>query len=266
MASKTLTSHDLNVLEKIKDPESAPSVPLLIDSSLPRDPHVTDPTAYEKIAAAEGEIIKEFQALEARIGSCAPSDEDAWAQVLADYDACISNLAALTTAYPTYASAHNNYAQALRRKYGESVLLRTPRPLPSLAKPPSCSNDATISTAASTILSSLNTAIALLTPPTPFAAISAQAAKTLSQAHTQRGALYHSTAKQMLADREACLRIDGHWTAVDLEEMASRDFVMGGRYGNEIARALAVATNPTAKLCGSIVREAMRKEFGEMAA
>ena len=52
---------------------------------------------------------------------------------------------------------------------------------------------------------------------------------------------------------------------IDLEEMASRDFVMGGRYGNEIARGLAVATNPTAKLCGSIVREAMRKEFGELA-
>jgi hypothetical protein len=37
--------------------------------------------------------------------------------------------------------------------------------------------------------------------------------------------------------------------------------MMGGRYGNEIAKALAVSTNPTAKLCGEMVREAMRKEY-----
>ena len=49
---------------------------------------------------------------------------------------------------------------------------------------------------------------------------------------------------------------------VEFEEHASRDFVMGGRYGNEIARALAVSANPTAKLCGEMVREAMRKEYG----
>lgn len=65
----------------------------------------------------------------------------------------------------------------------------------------------------------------------------------------------------MNANSEARLRIDEDWTVEDLEELASRDFMMGGRYGNEIARGLAVATNPTAKLCGSIVREAMRKEF-----
>jgi hypothetical protein len=38
--------------------------------------------------------------------------------------------------------------------------------------------------------------------------------------------------------------------------------MLGGRYGNEIARALAVSANPTAKLCGEMVREALRKEFG----
>jgi len=35
---------------------------------------------------------------------------------------------------------------------------------------------------------------------------------------------------------------------------------MGGRYGNEMARAMSVATNPYAKLCGGIVKEAMRAE------
>ena len=45
------------------------------------------------------------------------------------------------------------------------------------------------------------------------------------------------------------------------EENASRDFMVGGRYGNEVAKALAVAANPTAKLCGEMVREAMKKEY-----
>jgi hypothetical protein len=35
--------------------------------------------------------------------------------------------------------------------------------------------------------------------------------------------------------------------------------MMGGRYGNEVAKALAVSMNPTAKLCGEIVKDAMRR-------
>jgi hypothetical protein len=52
------------------------------------------------------------------------------------------------------------------------------------------------------------------------------------------------------------------WTRFEFEEAASRDFAMGGRYGNEVAKGLAVSTNPTAKLCGRIVREAIKKEYG----
>ncbi len=51
------------------------------------------------------------------------------------------------------------------------------------------------------------------------------------------------------------------WKVTEWEENASRDFMVGGRYGNEIAKALAVAANPTAKLCGEMVREAMKKEY-----
>ena len=47
----------------------------------------------------------------------------------------------------------------------------------------------------------------------------------------------------------------------ELEEKSSRDFFLGGRYGNEVSKAMAVHTNPYAKMCGSIVKEAMRKEF-----
>lgn len=49
----------------------------------------------------------------------------------------------------------------------------------------------------------------------------------------------------------------------DLEEAASRELGLGGRYGNETARQLAIKTNPYAKLCGSIVREALTKEIAD---
>jgi hypothetical protein len=35
---------------------------------------------------------------------------------------------------------------------------------------------------------------------------------------------------------------------------------MGGRYGNELAREMAVRTNPYAKLCGGIVKGALMEE------
>lgn len=48
-----------------------------------------------------------------------------------------------------------------------------------------------------------------------------------------------------------------------LEEMASQDFFEAGRYGNEVAKQLSVGTNPYAKMCGAIVREALKKEIEE---
>lgn len=126
-------------------------------------------------------------------------------------------------------------------------------------------SDETLSSVARVILDDLTTSISLLTPTNPFSPISPTAAKTLSQSYTQRGAIYHLTAKSLAVDG-AELRVEEgrrekSWTVVDFEENASVDFMLGGRYGNEIAKALAVSTNPTAKLCGDMVKEAMRKEY-----
>lgn len=49
--------------------------------------------------------------------------------------------------------------------------------------------------------------------------------------------------------------------SAQLEELASRDFALGGRYGNKVARGLSVRTNPYAKACGAIVREALKGEM-----
>lgn len=125
-------------------------------------------------------------------------------------------------------------------------------------------NEDEVSKAALTILSDLDEAISLLTPKNSFAPISPVTGKTLSQAHTQRAAMYYMTSKLIQSD--VTISLDGRkeekWTKLDFESAASRDFALGGRYGNEIAKGLAVSTNPTAKLCGQIVREAMKKEYG----
>lgn len=264
----SLTTHDLSILEKIKDPEAGPSAPLLIDDSLPRDPHIPDPNTYQEVSSREREIISSFQEIELRIAGLKPTSSQS---PLSEYLNFVKRLDGLIEEYPKYASARNNRAQSLRRIYDDGILVELPEPQSSdesiaLDTSPS---DSTLLAASTTILTDLSTAISLLTPLTPFAAISPQAAKTLSQAYTQRGAVYHLTAKR-LSLKEAKLRVDesrleAQWKTVDFEEHASRDFMMGGRYGNEIAKALAVSANPTAKLCGEMVKEAMRKEYAGIA-
>ena len=46
----------------------------------------------------------------------------------------------------------------------------------------------------------------------------------------------------------------------ELEEAASRDFAAAARYGDEVAREMSVRTNPYAKMCGAIVRNALKEE------
>lgn len=259
----SLTTRDLFVLQKIHDPEAGLSAPLLIDDSLPKDPHVTDPATYQAVSNRERGIVSSIQKIELRIaGQKTPSTPS----LLAEYLECIQNLDALIDEYPKYASARNNRAQALRRVYGDGILVVAEAPSLGEAVPLDLSPpDQTVLAAGNTILSDLSISTSLLTPPTSFAAISPQAAKTLSQAYTQRGALYHFTAKK-LSVRGAQLKLsatraEAKWKKIDFEEHASRDFMIGGRYGNEIAKALAVSVNPTAKLCGDMVREVMKKEY-----
>ncbi|KAK0127786.1 hypothetical protein ONS96_007295 [Cadophora gregata f. sp. sojae] len=261
----SLTQHDLSILEKIKDPESGPSAPLLIDDTLPKDPNITDQSTYLKVSQIERSIISSIQQIELQIAGLKPESPDSESP-LSQYLECVKRLDDLIEEYPNYASARNNRAQALRRIYGDSLLVSNPTsPSPQeniLVPSPS---QPTLLSASTTILTDLSTAITLLTPRTPFSPLSPQTAKTLSQAYTQRGALYHLTAKA-LAVNGAELRIEEgrrekDWKAVEWEENASRDFMVGGRFGNEIAKALAVAANPTAKLCGEMVKEAMRKEY-----
>lgn len=258
MAQSSLSRRDLNVLEKMKDPEANPMMAVMIDSDLPKDPNVTDASVYERVSRKERDIVSAIQQLEMELAGLRPSTSK---EPTKEYCRCVHEFDGLISENPRYASARNNRAQGLRRLYGDTIILSR-RPDPKALMPDA--NEDEVSKAALTILSDLDEAISLLTPKNSFAPISPVTGKTLSQAHTQRAAMYYMTSKLIQSD--VTISLDGRkeekWTKLDFESAASRDFALGGRYGNEIAKGLAVSTNPTAKLCGQIVREAMKKEYG----
>ncbi|KAI5927948.1 hypothetical protein F4810DRAFT_165920 [Camillea tinctor] len=258
MAQSTLSRHDFNVLEKIKDPEANPLMLVVVDETLPKDPHITDGTVYEQVTQKEREIVLAMQDLEMQLAGLKPATT---AEPIQEYRRCVLELGQIISDQPKYASARNNRAQALRRLYGDTMMLSGKPDGKALIQD---AGDEEISEAAVTALSDLDEAITLLTPKSLFAAISPQAGKTLSLAYTQRAAIYYMTSKSIQADVKVRVggRKEAGWTGIDFEGAASRDFTLGGRYGNEIAKGLAVSTNPTAKLCGQMVREAMKKEYG----
>ncbi|KAM4059117.1 hypothetical protein HRG_008016 [Hirsutella rhossiliensis] len=260
MAYVNLSKRDVNVLEKIKDPESNPAAGVVIDPSLPRDPHIADSGVYERLSQRERVIIQTIQSIETQLSQSHAEDADEAA--IEGFRQCISDLDSLVSEEPRYASARNNRAQVIRRIYGDCMLLNitTGMPMPLIAEPEKSERRKVAVTA----LEDLERSIALLSPATIHTPLSPQAARTLSMAHTQRAAIYLRTSK-LLSDRlldvdEA--RPEAQWAKLNFEEAASRDLAYGGRYGNQIAKGLAVSVNPTAKLCGQIVREAMKKEYG----
>lgn len=260
MTQVNLSQRDINVLEKMRDPDYNPAANLVLDERLPRDPQITDPDVYDKLANREREIIRDIQKLEQELSGSMAEDADEVA--IAAYKDCVSKLDALITEYPNYASARNNRAQIMRRLYGDLMLLNytTGANMPLVTAPEHKEK----LRASTTALSDLETSIALLTPPTFQSPMAPTAAKTLSSALTQRGAIYLQTGK-LLADRALDVddsRQESRWDQYKFQEAASHDLALGGRYGNDIAKNLAVSVNPTAKLCGQIVREAMRKEYG----
>jgi hypothetical protein len=260
MAAVDLSKHDINVLEKIKDPESNPTAGVITDETLPRDPNIIDASVYDRVVAKERQIIQSIQKLEIQFSQS--MSEDATENAVAEYKQCASELDGLVSEYPNYASARNNRAQLCRRLYGDALLLSetSGMPMPLVEQP----SQEEKRKASRIVLEDLEQSIKLLSPSSFNTPLSPQAARTLSMAHTQRAAIYLKTAK-MLAYRTLDIeqsRSESQWGKLEFEEAASRDLAFGGRYGNQIAKGLAVSVNPTAKLCGQIVREAMKKEYG----
>ncbi|CAK7566398.1 MAG: hypothetical protein SEPTF4163_004342 [Sporothrix epigloea] len=270
-ANITLSRRDIDVLGKIRDPESNSESGLRLDPSLPKDPHVTDTAVYATINQRERNLILSMQQAEMELAGLKKKTLE---NPVEAYRTSVRELGELITEYPHYASARNNRAQALRRLYGDEILLEQVVPEGPADHPRNTGANAILqgtavgeqerAEAAATVLADLDYAISLLMPR-PNALMSPTAAKTLSLAFTQRAALYYATSKLLTSGRTSSAKVarpEARWTKVDFEEAASRDFAMGGRFGNEIARGLAVGTNPVAKLCGQMVQQMMRSEYG----
>ena len=252
--NSVLSSNDHAVLSKLFDPESVPdNTGVMIDASLPSDPNIPDPHMYLVIQKEEKSIIQTIEAVLRDPEALPSSKHQAFKQAYTD-------LSDLIETHPTSASLRNNRTQLFRLQYGDNVLVYDVK----------MDVSSELWTLATTALSDLDEAIRLLSPVTPHSAVSPFQSRVLAQAYTQRGALFHAAVKLLTIYYEgsessptAMIRVVSlkDWDLHDFEAAASKDFFMGGRYGNEIGKSLAVHTNPTAKLCGQMVQEAMKREY-----
>lgn len=228
-----LSSNDAKVLSALFDPESSPSASIKVVPQPPQSlPHIPDSLLPTLQAAERSAILP--------LNTQKPSLDDA--------NAAIKALGELIEQHPTYASAYANRAQALRLRVEDEDRMF---------------EDENADTTEA-LLADLARAIELASPASPQDPLSPLQARLLATAHTHRGYLLLKAAK---AAGEANLQsgpkeLRGR-DKDSLEEMASREFFLGGRYGDKTAKELAVRTNPYAKMCGAIVKQAMREEMGD---
>ena len=227
MAASQLSKNDSSVLSALFDPESSLSSTVQVD----------DGSSTSSISAKRKGLQERERIALQSINQEQPSPEE--------IQLSISLLTAIIEDEPHYASAWNNRAQAHRLLARDEELSRDPLLVAEL-------------------FTDLAQAISLATPKKANTAIPSADAKVLASAHTHRGylLLLASKSKHSRTMLSKATGLQG-MSVEELEETASRELAMGGRYGNETARQLAVKTNPYAKLCGSIVREALSKEISD---
>ncbi|TKA31343.1 hypothetical protein B0A50_02188 [Salinomyces thailandicus] len=294
MHTKPLTPSDLHILTQVFDPETAPPNPNkpareqpLIDRSLPSEPSYPaskDSAAIlARLRAREKEAVGLIEAYEGRLqtpeaASVSLDGEEGRRRRKKDvYEASLGMLDRLVEEGPEYASARNNRAQVRRWGVGGDcgLVVRGAREAGVVGGDAGWHADAKDGARdwreeGTAVLADLQTAITLASPASPGEAVSPAQGRLLAQAYTQLGAVYHQAGQDMLeaaavpakAEVMVTVAVDSlrNWSAEDFEEAAARCFRLGGQYGNEVAKALAVQMNPYARLCGRIVEEALRKE------
>jgi hypothetical protein len=259
----TLSPNDSLILAALFDPETLPSSvskkrdEVLISSSLPPLPTLSE----EELVALEAEqnalIARATAGTET--GRTVEGAEDVERAQEGKLKEAISELDSVVRANPGYPSALLNRAM-LRRLALEAAL-------PPTSNPPSEGTEGqkekyTIFTAhppssLEPLFTDLSAAISLCLPPSSLSSptpspVSAYAARILRTAYSHRAYLYLKAAESHI--------IWAGEEAAGLEERASVDFASAARYGDEVAREMSVRTNPYARACGGIVREALRGE------
>ncbi|KAK2811215.1 hypothetical protein FQN50_002312 [Emmonsiellopsis sp. PD_5] len=267
--STPLSTNDSAVLSALFDAESSPSTnsnsnstTITLDPSLPHLPSIPT-TDLQSLQSRELSAIQPL--LEQKPTEKTPP---------ATLRTAITKLSDLISENPHYASAYVNRAQAgrmladLGAYEGEEEKEQGKR---------DADGDVSVSVSVSPF-ADLSTAISLLTPPSTTTTtttttttassssyssqhrLSPHHARLLSTAHTHRAyILYKASHSQTQTPTDLPPHLRSK-PSQELEELASADFALGGRYGNEVARQMAVRTNPYAKMCGGIVRGAIRGE------
>lgn len=220
-----LSGNDACVLNALFDAESSLSRAPQIATSIRRLPQVSE-SELDVLQAEELRVVKP-------LATSNPTPEA--------IKIAIQDLGDLIHREPKYASAYVNRAQAQRMLLGDQPLTESEREV------------------VSAIIDDLSKAIAFAKPTGSDMAVSALQAKVLSEAHTHRAHLYYHIAKS--GDLSSLPEKYRELGPQRLEELASSEFSMGGTYGNPVARQMSVRTNPYAKMCGAIVREALQKEM-----
>ncbi|KAF2025292.1 hypothetical protein EK21DRAFT_104037 [Setomelanomma holmii] len=235
-ATPNLSFNDTRVLNALFDPETLPSSvakskeSAAIDTSLPPHPSISA-SQISTLESQQNDIIR-------RVSSSSSSDEIASA---------IQELDRMVTLWPNYPSAYINRAMLRRLKLEYQI--RASQHIftqPTFAIEP--------------LFTDLSRAIHLALPSTSATApVSTYQAKILRTAYSHRAYLYLKAAE---TETETETRLQGLEKS-ELEELASKDFAAAARYGDEVAREMSVRTNPYAKMCGAIVRNALREEMNE---
>ena len=225
----TLSANDARVLNALFDPETLPSSVAkskdasAIDPSLPPHPSISA-SQLSTLETQQNEIVR-------RISSNSSVEET---------EIAIIELDRVIEQEPNYASAYLNRAMLLRLKLESQM-------------PPSQHIFTHPTTSIQPLFTDLSRAIHISLPSySPTAPVSPYQAKILRTAYSHRAYLYLKAA-------EMGTSLEGLEKS-ELEELASKDFAGAARYGDEVAREMSVRTNPYAKMCGAIVRNALREE------
>ncbi|KAG9587892.1 hypothetical protein KCU77_g1490, partial [Aureobasidium melanogenum] len=226
-----LTTRDSLVLKTLFDPEA---------STTPAK-HASSQTSLPGMAEDQFSI---HRSTELRIISQLQSDTSD----LKNVHKAINDLSSLIEHSPGYASAYVNRAQANRLLIPTSGLFTSD-----------------YAEASGQLLKDLQKGIQLAAPPTPDQQLSTHQTTVLAAACTHRGFLLLKIADIIRSDEQVHGVSDTlqSASAESVEEQASKDFAAGGQYGSKEAREMAVRTNPYAKMCGAIVKEALKKEQEE---
>jgi hypothetical protein len=261
--SVPLSRGDERVLNQVFDPESSPeAIIATIDASLPADPHIHDHELLKELKSQEAKairLIEEFSQKPQLSSTFISSNEQIDPTKGPVYNEALHILSSLIDQYPTYASVYNNRAQLRRWRFGDALM--------SYA-----SFGEEVQSVLIAVVSDLRDAIRLSSPSGANVPVSPQQAKLLIQSWTQLGAVFWSLGRRKKDNEKQCDDQDTspeftdqewlNWDSSRLEEEGSRCFFMAGTYGSDVGRSLAVKTNPYARLCGGIVKEALRREGG----